>query len=71
MGEHEADLVVTGIRVERAQAHLVIVSNDTSAGLGETDHVAVFEYLVAGMHLKANVVPCGQVTRDVQPVAFP
>lgn len=48
------ELVVTEPRVERAQA----------------EHVAVLEPLVAAMHSQADAVLCGQVTRDVQLVAF-
>ena len=61
---------MTGICVERGQAQLVVVSNERSGGLGETDHVAVVEPLVAEMHSHANAVLCDQVTRDVQRVQF-
>lgn len=61
---------MTEIRVERAQAQLVIVSNETSSGLRETDHVAGFEPLIAEKHSQANTVLCGVVVRDVQLVAF-
>ena len=61
---------MTEFCVERAQAQLVIVSNETSAELGATYHVAVFEPLVAGIHPQANAVLCGQVTRYVQLVPF-
>lgn len=48
----------------------MIVSNKTSAGHGETNHVAVVEPLVAERHSQANVVLCGQVTREFQLVPF-
>ena len=51
MIEREADLVGTAIGVEKVQAQLVIVSDGASAGLCQTDHVAVFEPSVAGMYL--------------------
>ena len=49
--EREADLVGTAIGMEKVQAQLVIVSDGASAGLRQTDHVAVFEPLVSGMYL--------------------
>ena len=51
MIQRESDLVGTGIGVEKVQAQLVIVSSGASAGFRQTDHVAVFEPLVAGMYL--------------------
>ena len=51
MIEREADPIGIAIDVEKVQAQLVIVSDGASAGLRQTDHVAVFEPLVAGMYL--------------------
>ena len=49
--EHEADSIVTGIGGDRVQAQLMMVSNGTSAGLRQTDHVAAFEPVVAQVYL--------------------
>lgn len=49
----------------------MIVNDETSAVLRETDHVAVVEPLVAEMYSQANAVRCAQVTRDVQLVQSP
>ena len=48
----------------------MIVSNEPSAGLRETNCVAVLEPLIAEIHLPAIAVLCGQVMKDVQLVVY-
>ena len=52
--------------MEKVQAQLVIVSSGAPARLRQTDHVAVFEPLVAEMYLWVNMELCGLVARVVQ-----
>lgn len=48
----------------------MIVSNKPSAGLHETNCVAVLGPLIAEIHLQANKVLCGRVMKYVQLVAY-